>query len=220
MTLTHEDLPRKDGVPVGAYHLQHKLSDFAKSGFGFSFANGRTVEPITGRSLLRILYASGSDFTVEPADEDTARAIWRFLSERGTPSERMEEVGAFFTSLFAPTRDEEAERVAAEVAEVARQAREAEENALKAAALAAEQAAAEEDARLEDEAKAKAKAKADADELSKLEAELKALETAETQAPDAPSTPAAVPAPEFPASREDGAAVPSASSKSKDKGKK
>jgi hypothetical protein len=185
------DIPLDEsGLNQDRWHFQ--LSEpYNGHHVGALLENGRTVEPVMGRILRRISGGMGS------------MLVGAVRVEGGTYLE----LGDCSTLRTGPTAEEiaaeaarvEEERIAAESAERDR--------------LAAEVVASE---RLE----ADAKAKADADELAKLEAELKALETAETEAPDASSTPAAVPAPEFPASRDDGAAVPSAAAKPKDKGKK
>lgn len=111
--ITLEDLPRKDGFAVGTYHLVHKLEEFCAEGFGYRFEAGRTVEPITGRPMMRLLMSMGVDLTIEPADMETARGIWDHIHDRGYPESRIAEIGHYFSSLFTTENEKaEAERAA------------------------------------------------------------------------------------------------------------
>jgi hypothetical protein len=215
--LSISELPRKDGLIDGNFRARHKSESFSLEGFGFKFVDGVTVDAVAMRVHDRLHAAYGGDVCFEPCDHETAEKVWLWLADRGLHEQRIAEIGAWFSRLFAPV-ESEAERIArlAAAAESERIAAEAVAAALAAeqetARLAAEAAAAEA-ARLE----ADAKAKADADELSKLEADIAALETAEAKAPDAPSGSSAheTAAPSAAPASNEGAAVASTKQKGK-----
>lgn len=73
--LTLSDLPRKDGVVDGNYVAVHSSDSFSLFGYGFKFEAGRTVEPVSGRTALRLGSAYGSAITFIPADRETANKV-------------------------------------------------------------------------------------------------------------------------------------------------
>lgn len=76
-------IPRIDGVPVGRYRLL--LGTRTESFSGVRYVNGRSVEPVDGRTILRQHQAFGDVVRVEPWDEETARRVLAYGENHGRP---------------------------------------------------------------------------------------------------------------------------------------
>lgn len=68
-------LPRKDLLVTGQFFAVHRSDSFTLDGFGFRFRDGRTIEPVTGRTCDRLHAAYGTDVTFIPADAETCDLV-------------------------------------------------------------------------------------------------------------------------------------------------
>ena len=76
-----QELPRKDGFPVGMYRLRY--STVTMTTFDAKMVDGVTVDPISGRTLLRLRMAYGCQCVIEPADEETLELVIKHLEDTG-----------------------------------------------------------------------------------------------------------------------------------------
>ena len=98
------EIPWKDGLPIGLYDLVHSSSTYKSIGFGYRFVNGKTAEPISGRTIARLLMSHGSEYTVYAHDAETVAALSLYLRGRGAV-ERADELDALLNVQTAPIAD-------------------------------------------------------------------------------------------------------------------
>lgn len=180
MNLQLSELPRKAGLPDGKYRFRY--SELSVKLPGCHLVNGVSVEPVTGRALVRVRGAYGPQSVIEPWDEETALAVVDHLESRNM-TERASQLMAEFADADFGLIEER--RVANEAEEAEAEA----ERAAEAERLRAEHKAADEAHRAK---QAEDRLAADAARREVEEAEtapVPTLQDAMTPAPGAPALP-------------------------------
>lgn len=80
-TVEIQELPRKDGFPIGQYRLRY--STITVTMFDAEIVDGVTVAPISGRTLQRLRSAYGCECIIEPWDDETRELIAVHLESVG-----------------------------------------------------------------------------------------------------------------------------------------
>lgn len=69
------ELPVANGLPLGRYTLVHSSPTYGGGGYQYQFENGKTIAPVEGRALARLLASNGGDYTLYASDEETVRLV-------------------------------------------------------------------------------------------------------------------------------------------------
>lgn len=101
--LSPYSLPRTDGFPVGRYRLLFGAHSEAYA--GVRYVDGRSVDPVDGRTILRQAQAFGPAISVEPWDEETAERCIAFGRANDRP-DVVEAVEAWLAARATPAEGE------------------------------------------------------------------------------------------------------------------